>query len=205
MHATCMKQAWKVTPVGVQTRILAVTGVVALLPLVTACNDDKPAALAPSPSIVPSSAASPSTGASAQVAPARVAANEEAVKAYRGMVDAWVEAAKTSNAGYPALRQYTSGQALKILADALFSAKMRKLIAKGAPVISPTAVDARPVDAPTDVVVQDCFDTTNWLLYKKASGELADNIPGDRRQFKAVVRKKDGAWKVDGIVTTGSC
>jgi hypothetical protein len=119
------------------------------------------------------------------------------------MISVWVEAAKTSDAGSPKLRKHAQGQALKALTSDLVINKTRKLVAKGAPMISPEVIDARPVDAPKDVVVRDCFDTTNWLLYK-ASGDLADDVPGDRRQVKALVRKTDGVWKVVGFGVTGS-
>jgi hypothetical protein len=119
------------------------------------------------------------------------------------MIGAWTKAAKTSDAGSSELRQYARDQALKVVVTSLFSGQHRKLVANGAPVSSPEVVDARPVDAPTDVVVQDCLDSTDWLLYK-ASGELADDVPGERRLMKALVRKTDGIWKVDGLVNTGS-
>jgi len=59
--------------------------------------------------------------------------------------------------------------------------------------------------SPTDVVVQDCFDTTQWLLYVKATGEAAGDAKGARRQMQAVVRKTASGWKVDGLVVVGSC
>jgi hypothetical protein len=119
------------------------------------------------------------------------------------MIGAWTEAAKTSDAGFPELRKHAQDQALKVLTSDLVINKTRKLVAKGTPVISPEVIDARPVDAPKDVVVRDCLDTTNWLLHK-ASGGLADEDPGDRRQVKALVRKTDGVWKVVGFGVTGS-
>jgi hypothetical protein len=171
-------------------------GLTALLSLLTACGDEGRAVPAPQISAVP-----PSPVPSVSARSARAIADEEALMAYKGMVDAWVEAARTSDAGFPALARYSRDQALKTLVSSLHSSKLRKLVAKGAPGSAPEVIDARPVDAPTDVVVQDCFDTTNWLLYK-ASGELADDVPGERRLMKALVRNTDGIWKVDGLVNT---
>jgi hypothetical protein len=185
----------------ISTRFAAAAGTTALLSLVTACSSaDR---VAPAPYAASSTSPLPSTSASARSA--RAIADEEALKAYTGMIGAWTEAAKTSDAGAPELRKYAQDQALKALTSDLVINKTRKLVAKGAPIISPKAIDARPVETPKDVVVQDCLDTTNWLLYK-ASGDLANDVPGDRRQVKALVRKTDGVWKVVGFgITESSC
>jgi hypothetical protein len=181
----------------ISTRFAAAAGTTALLSLVMACSSADRVASAPAPY------AASSTSTSASARSARAIADEEALKAYTGMIGAWTEAAKTSDAGAPELRKYAQDQALKALTSDLVINKTRKLVAKGAPIISPRAIDARPVETPKDVVVQDCLDTTNWLLYK-GSGDLADDVPGDRRQVKALVRKTDGAWKVVGFGITGS-
>jgi hypothetical protein len=67
---------------------------------------------------------------------------------------------------------------------------------------------AEPADTPTKVGITDCGDSTNWLKYRKNSGELVDDQPGGRQLINAVVEQQsDGSWKVSdfGVHEVGSC
>ncbi len=181
----------------VATRTVVSVGVAAVLPLLGGCGaggSAQPAALPSLPSPLPS--------ASAPVS-ARAAADRDAVAAYSGMVRTWVEAAKTSDAGSKKLRQYAQGDALKLLAGHLYAAKLQKKIVLGELSTSPAAIDARPVDVPTTVVVRDCLDSTRWLEHKE-SGEPWDDKPGDRLEYQAIVLKTKEGWKVDAIAIPGA-
>lgn len=183
----------------VTTRYFAAVSVAAVLPLLTACGDEGSGPTATLPSLV---APLPSASVSATES-ARTIADREAVAAYSGMIRTWVEAAKTSNAGSKELRKFAQGDALNRLASHLYAAKLERKIALGEPRTSPTAVDARPLDVPTTVVVRDCLDSTKWLEYKE-SGELWDDEPGDRLEYQAIVVKTKAGWKVDAIAIPGA-
>jgi len=129
-----------------------------------------------------------------------------AVEAYRGMWRAWVAAGATSDPNHPDLTRYASGDALTKARLALQTARDRGLVSKGEPVLNPRIDSASPPAKPRAVRIRDCIDTTKWLTYK-ASGELANDGPGGRRDVVADVRLRAGTWKVIGfgIAGVGSC
>jgi hypothetical protein len=129
----------------------------------------------------------------------RSIADQEAVDAYVGMLHTWVEAAKTANPESVGLRQYAQGDALKDLVNRLYGMRAKHMVALGEPATSPSAIDARPVDVPTTVVVHDCLDDSTWLQYKE-SGELWDDKPGQRYEVEAIVVRTGTGWMVDGLV-----
>src|SRR5688572_14149332 len=87
---------------------------------------------------------------------ARATADLAAVEAYAGMMRAWVDAAKTADPESQSLRQYAQGEALKFLVNQLYGLKLQHKIALGEPGTSPTAIEARPADVPTAVLIRDC-------------------------------------------------
>lgn len=181
-------------------RRVAVLGVVMAVALAGSGCDrhgDKPAG---KPS---SRAASPS--ASPSLSPASLA-ERDAVAAYRGMWDAWVEAGKTSNPDAPALRTYTSGDALKLIVSALATNQHNQQVSLGNVVLDPKVSEVTPPEAPTVATVKDCVNTENWLNYK-ASGGLVDNVPGGRRLMTATVSAAGGTWKVSAfqLGRVGTC
>jgi hypothetical protein len=162
------------------------------------CSSDKPESTSTTqPPAQPSTA--PSLGPSA-------AAEQEALTAYRGMWSAFVEAAKTSDAGDPALRNYASDQALSLIASGLISDREQKRVTKGDLVLNPEATEVKPAQAPSEVTVLDCVDSTKWLLYRM-SGELWDNEPGGKHRTTATVKRSDGTWKVSSFILeeSGTC
>ncbi|WP_218639565.1 hypothetical protein [Streptomyces acidiscabies] len=78
---------------------------------------------------------------------------------------------------------------------------------KGAPKNYPKVISAEPPDSPTRVMVSDCGDSTNWLKYRKDTGELADDTLGGRRAITAEVKKDAGGWKVArfAVEAVGTC
>jgi hypothetical protein len=184
----------------VLARPVLVGFVAASVLLVAGCSSDQPKGTSATPRLpsAPSSVA-PSLGPSA-------AAELEALTAYRGMWDAFVEAAKTSNAGDPALRDYASDQALSLIASGLLSDREQGRVTKGDLVLNPKVTKVKPAQEPSEATVLDCVDSTNWLLYR-TSGELWDNEPGGKHRTTATVKISDGTWRVSSFILeeSGTC
>lgn len=126
--------------------------------------------------------------------------------AYRAMYADWVAAAATADYQDPALARHASGSALSKITRALYVDKSEGTVGKGEPVIRPTPAQAIPADDPTQVVVDDCFDDSNWLQYT-TDGHLYNNVPGGRHKTQALVVKANGTWKVDqlAVQAVGTC
>lgn len=149
----------------------------------------------------------PATSTAAPPAPsaslsARAAADRDALVAYRGMWSAFVEAGKSSDPDAPDLRKYASDNALKLIVSSLFTDRDQGKVSKGPLLLDPKVTESKPSDAPTEVKILDCVDSTNWLEYKK-SGELWDNEPGSKHRTTATVKLADGVWKVSSFLLEG--
>lgn len=175
-------------------RSSAVAIAAVLVVTVSACTKDKRTAtpVAP-PSSIATSTAPPSS-------------EEAALRAYRGMWDAYVEAAKTSDPDAPDLRRYTSDNALKLIVSALVTNREDKKIVLGELKVEPkvTAIQADG-NSPTATVL-DCVDDTKWLVHK-SSGELFNDVPGGRHRTTATVKASNGEWKVGQFTLedSGTC
>ncbi|GIE93887.1 hypothetical protein [Paractinoplanes rishiriensis] len=150
----------------------------------------------------PASSTVPEPSPSASL-PLSVAAERDALVAYRGMWSAFVEAGKTSDPDAPDLRRYASDNALKLIVSSLFTDRDQGKVTKGPLHIDPKTTESKPPDAPTEVKILDCVDSTNWLEYKK-SGELWDKESGSKHRTTATVRLTDGVWKVSSFVLEGA-
>jgi hypothetical protein len=173
----------------VLARPVLVGFVAASILLVAGCSSDKPrdtSATPPLPS-APSSVA-PSLGPSA-------AAELEALTAYRGMWDAFVEAAKTSDTELPALREHATDNALALIASALISNREQKRVILGELKIDPKVTAVTPADAPREASVVDCVNDEKWLVHK-ASGGLVNDVPGSANRTTATVIRTDDGWRV---------
>jgi hypothetical protein len=172
-----------------------------ILTVAAGCGEKEPRADDPpvTPTLPPPASVSPSTDPAA-------AGAQAAVTAYRGMWDAFVEASNNGDVAPPSLATYTSGRALTKLNNGLALNKSRGQNTKGKPTLSPKITAIGPVAAPTSVSIADCFDDSRWLLYKK-DGQLADDVPGGRRQTIAKVEKAGDVWKVTTLALqgTGTC
>jgi hypothetical protein len=182
--------------------VLAVGTGLALTSLlgVAGCTKPKPAqtpAGPPSVSAPPSVASPPDT---------KAAARAKAVAAYQGMWKAYAKAGLTANPDEPDLAVYATDPALKLLRDGLAGYRAKGQVFKGEYGSSPSVAKATPAAAPTTVIIADCLDSTNFLVYK-ASGEKADDIPGGRRSTSATVKSQGGVWKVTSfaIQKKGTC
>jgi hypothetical protein len=117
-----------------------------------------------------------------------------------------VSAARTADYQDPVLADHATGVALSTLVQGLYSYRQQGLVIMGKPVTHPTVTSLTPAAEPTQANVSDCFDDTHWLAYK-ATGGLANNVPGGHRKISAVVTDIDGTWKVTQLDTgaEGSC
>lgn len=182
------------------TRSITTTGIALMMlsaSLAASCRSGSPAAETTPATPLPSSAApSPSAG------PER-----DALTAYRGMWNAYVEAAKTSDPDAPDLRKYAADNALKLIVSDLYTDRDQGKVAKGEVALNPKIKELKPPAAPTTVIVEDCVDSTKWLEYK-ASGGLWDDKPGGKHRTTSTVTKQaDETWKVSAFTLerSGTC
>ena len=166
--------------------------------LLGGCRSDGDARPTTSPVSVTSSP-SPSVSAS-------TAADADALVAYRGMWNAFVEAAKVPDPSVPVLRQYASDDALKMIVGSLVIDRDQGKVVKGPLIINPSVTSLKPADRPTEATITDCVDDTNWLEYKK-SGELWNKEPGGKHHTTATVKLAGGVWKVSSFTleVKGTC
>lgn len=131
---------------------------------------------------------------------------QEAIFAYRGMWDAFVEAGKTSDPDAADLRLYASDDALALIVSALYTSREQRQVTLGDLVIEPAVAASTPPDAPTKVEIRDCVDDSRWLEYE-ASGGLVDDEPGGRHRTTATVTRSEDGWKVSSftVEAAGTC
>lgn len=156
-----------------------------------------------SPVEAPSASASPSAAVSAADK-----AKSDALAAYRGMWQDFVEAGRTSDWQSSKLGQHATGVALTNMSRGLYADHYNGLVTKGEPVLNPTVSSTEPAGEPKKIIVSDCGDSTNWLKYRADNGQLADKEPGGRQAINAIVEKQsDGSWKVSdfGVHDVGTC
>ncbi|WP_199832116.1 hypothetical protein [Streptomyces acidiscabies] len=118
------------------------------------------------------------------------------------------EAARTSDWKSPVLGRYATGDALSAISRGLYADHRNGLVARGGPKNYPKVTSATPTEDPATVMVSDCGDSTNWLRYRKETGELAADETGGRRAITAEVKKQSsGSWKVAwfAVKELGSC
>lgn len=123
------------------------------------------------------------------------AAERDALTAYRGMWDAFVEAAKTSDPELPELREHATENALALIASALVANREQKRVILGELKIDPKVTAVTPADAPREASVVDCVNDEKWLVHK-ASGGLVNDVPGSANRTTATVIHTDDGWKV---------
>jgi hypothetical protein len=176
--------------------ITCVVGAIALIS--AACSPGQPDESPPTPSPVEISA-TPSLG------PAETG-ERDALAAYQGMWDAFVEAGKVSDPDAPELREYASDQALRLIVNALYTNREQGEVILGELVLDPKVTAATPADDPTTITILDCVNDENWLEYK-ATGGLANDEPGGRHRTTATVDRTAEGWRVSSFILeeAGTC
>lgn len=136
----------------------------------------------------------------------REAAERDALAAYRGMWDAFVEAGKVSDPDAPDLRKYASDHALSLIVGALHTNREQKEVILGELKIDPKVTELTPANAPTEAKIADCVNDEKWLEYK-ASGGLANDVPGGKHRTTATVKRGAEGWKVSAFILeeSGTC
>ena len=201
--------------VHVRMRRRAAVGVCSavLLASVAACGSQSgPAALPSVPGTASTatamSTASPSTSGTS---PQAAAAVQQALAAYRAAFADWVAVTSVaSKADYqnPRLDDHMTGQALSQASSTIYvNTNVDQTVSKGAPVLHPTVGELIPANDPTQVVVNDCVDTSSWLLWTSDGKHLYNNTPGGRRKTQSLVVYADGSWKVSQMYmqNVGTC
>jgi hypothetical protein len=158
----------------------------------------------PSPSSS-TSMSGPSPTASLAPGPAAI---EAAVAAYRNMWRAYDTAIHVPDPNDPDLAKYASGDALRTLVSGLQSVKDQGLKGTGAVVNTPQVSQLSPSDAPRQVSIKDCMDTSQSRLVRSGPGPVYSDSPGGHRPCLADVRRQDdGLWKVAsfGVRGVGTC
>ncbi|WP_328869646.1 hypothetical protein OHT76_05735 [Streptomyces sp. NBC_00287] len=140
--------------------------------------------------------------------PLAYAAKEQAKAAYVAMWQDMAQAGRTSDWRSPKLATHATGDALSVMSRVLYADHRNGLVSKGGPKNHPEVTLASPSARPSTVMISDCGDSTDWLQYRKDTGELADDEPGGRRAITAEVKRmEDGTWKVTrfAVERLGSC
>lgn len=124
---------------------------------------------------------------------------KQVLDAYRGMWEAYVDAARTSDYESPGLARYAAGQAHSSLVSGLYANHKRGVVVKGTPRLSPHVISMTPVDQPTQAEVTDCADDSQWRTYD-SSGRPVGSKPAGQRRVESKLRLFGGAWKVTELV-----
>jgi hypothetical protein len=118
------------------------------------------------------------------------------------MWNAFIAASDDGKVEPPELATYAVGSALAALNRGLARNKANGLHSKGTLRFAPTVTGVSPTTAPVEVLIADCVDDSQWLLYRE-DGALADDIPGGRRKTTAKVERTAAGWMVTTFATQG--
>jgi len=137
------------------------------------------------------------------------AAERRALAAYEGMWAAYDAAGRAPQADPddPQLGEFAQDRALDVLVSGLSALRDRGEVIEGEVVLHPEVVDLTPAAAPTEVEIEDCGDSTNWLTVDAQTGEVRDDPRGRQLVFATVREVDDGQWKVVDFAVreVGSC
>jgi hypothetical protein len=139
---------------------------------------------------------------------APAATGQNALDAYRNMWKAYQDALAIPDPTYPDLAKHATGKALTTLTKGLQSVKNQGLKGTGRIVASPKITSFSPADAPTDIEISDCLDTSRSHIVRVSTGPAYSDPPGGHRRTLATVRRQaDGGWKVDSfaVQAVGTC
>lgn len=152
-------------------------------------------------SAAPGVSSSPSASVSAEDA-----ARREAVAAYRGMWADMAAAGESADHKSPLLARHATGAALTQIVQSLYTQAQKGQVSRGQPVLHPRAGEVDLSTTPAKVLVEDCADSSGWLLYTR-DGKKVNDAPGGRRSISADVRGTGTTWRVVDfrVRGVGSC
>ncbi|MEU1813037.1 hypothetical protein [Micromonospora aurantiaca (nom. illeg.)] len=117
-----------------------------------------------------------------------------------------MEAGKVSDPDAPDVRKYASGQALRLIVNALYTNREQKEVILGELVLDPKVTNLAPAGNPVKATVLDCVNDEKWLEHK-ASGGLANDEPGGKHRTTATVERTAEGWRVSSFLLdkAGTC
>ncbi|QVQ53366.1 hypothetical protein J4H86_06295 [Spiractinospora alimapuensis] len=120
---------------------------------------------------------------------------ELALEAYEGMWDVYIEASQEGEAAPSDLERYAMGQAAEHILGTLSERAEAGEVALGRPEISPDVGDV----GDTEIVIDDCVDSSEWLRGDAESGEALEDDPTEplMRRVEATVVYDGLAWRVE--------
>lgn len=190
---------------GVSVCRVVLSGLAALVFVATGCSTPAPEGNG-TPTPIPTQLRAPSPTAEDLVEAARSAA----LAAYAGMWRAYDQAgrAPAADPNDPRLAEFATGEALANLMTALGRLRDRGLVFEGTyELTSPEVVELSPADAPTSAKIEDCQDSSEWMVVRADGGDYEDEPGGRQAVFVDAVLDDDGTWRVSGFAVreVGTC
>lgn len=158
---------------------------------------------APGPTRSTAADATPSASSASPATPGLSTQEQQALRTYQGMWEAYAVAAETADHTTDQLAPFATGEALLVLIRGLTDAHEEGVVSRGRPVTDARIVEVTPAADPTRITIVDCLDTTDWLEYQESTGELVDDVPGGRRETTAVLAGANEAWIVTDLHVRG--
>ncbi|WP_155830131.1 hypothetical protein [Glycomyces tenuis] len=132
---------------------------------------------------------------------------EAAVAAYERYWRTVAESGEVPDPNYGSLVQVASGAALEtarsLAQDALDAGER----ATGAPSHTAEVTEAYPESNPYHFVIEDCMDSTEWIVVDAETGEPVEGEEYGTREVEALVEHIDDRWIVSEVVLRelGTC
>lgn len=138
------------------------------------------------------------------------AARAAALAAFAGMWRAYDQAglAPAADPDDPVLAEVTAGDALEGLMTALGKLRNQGLVFEGTYELTATeVVELSPEEAPTAAQIEDCLNSSEWVVVRADGGEYEDEPGGRRAVFADIEKGDDGVWRVTGFAlrAVGTC
>lgn len=133
--------------------------------LAAGCGDKKPATPSSSSPAPPPASASPS------VEPAAAAASATVLDRYRRFIQLNVEAGQAADYQNKDLLSYLESPMKQEVIAFLFQLKQKGIVYKGTPQSTPTVTKVNLAGKPPTVIIEDCYDATNYVLVYKSNGK----------------------------------
>ncbi|WP_194922658.1 hypothetical protein [Catenulispora pinisilvae] len=152
----------------------------------------------------------PSASASTIAAADPAQAQQQVLQAYFGLMGDWQSAAFNPADHGAGLSAHASDQALSLIGGDITRSRRDGIVAKGKLKLAPTVTSLSLTATPPVAQVDDCADTSDYLVYKAADGSpvsTSSGKPGGQQHVLAHVHEVGGVWRVYDlhIYQVGSC
>ncbi|GAB1646825.1 hypothetical protein KRMM14A1259_72480 [Krasilnikovia sp. MM14-A1259] len=115
--------------------------------------------------------------------PAAAAASETVLNRYRGFRQVYAEAGQSADYQNKDLLSYLEAPMKQEIVAFLFQMRQKNIVYKGVPQSTPTITKVDLAGKPQTVIVEDCYDATNYILVYKSSGKPVPNKSGGPRRI----------------------